>query len=48
MSDTVQIVGLIFMFLLMLLALYGIQIKKEIGKPLWCMVAAIILGVMLF
>jgi hypothetical protein len=48
MSDTAQIIGTIFMILLMLLALYGIQVKKEFGKPLWCMVAALILGVMLF
>jgi hypothetical protein len=48
MSETAQIIGIALIFIFMMLAMYGLEIKKELGKSIWCMFVALILGVMLF
>jgi hypothetical protein len=49
MSDTVQIVGATSMFFFMYFAfLYTFKLKNQILRCVWCMVAALILGEVLF
>jgi len=48
MTDTAQIVGNALILLFMLLAIYGIECKKELGKSIWLMVNALLVGMVIF
>lgn len=48
MSDTAQIVGTSIIVFLMLIALYGVEHRKESNKPFWIMCVALLIGMVIF